>query len=137
MKKVVYSVTKVGRNENTKMTGLGYITNKDLIIACISKNGKLYIRVFEDCVNESFTTLNLYNVLNIVSSNALPKLSFIAFSNISSVQDYKIIEELQHNVTAKQESVHDFYLPISAPVYDIPSIEVKVNETAIETELLI
>ena len=32
MKKVVYSVTKVGRNENTKMTGLGYITDKDLII---------------------------------------------------------------------------------------------------------
>ena len=43
MKKVVYSVTKVGRNENTKMTGLGYITESDLITACISKNEKPYI----------------------------------------------------------------------------------------------
>ena len=52
MKKVVYSVTKVGKNENTKMTGLGYVTNEDLIIACISKNQKPYIRVFEDCVKD-------------------------------------------------------------------------------------
>ena len=52
MKKVVYSVTKVGKNENTKMTGLGYVTNEDLIIACISKNQKPYIRVFEDCIKD-------------------------------------------------------------------------------------
>ena len=52
MKKVVYTVTKVGKTENTKMTGLGYVTDKDLIIACISKNQKPYIRVFEDCVKE-------------------------------------------------------------------------------------
>lgn len=52
MKKVVYLVTKVGRTENTKMTGLGYITDKDLVIACISKNQKPYIRVFEDCIKD-------------------------------------------------------------------------------------
>ena len=34
MKKVVFSVTKQGRYENTKMTGVGYITGTDLIIAC-------------------------------------------------------------------------------------------------------
>lgn len=50
MKKVVFSVTKQGRYENTKTTGVGYITDTDLITACISKNGKPYIRVFEDCV---------------------------------------------------------------------------------------
>ena len=61
MKKVVYSVTKVGRNENTKMTGLGYITDKDLVIACISKNQKPYIRVFEDCVKECHKVHNTEN----------------------------------------------------------------------------
>lgn len=50
MTKVVYSVVKEGRNGSSKMTGLGYLTEKDLIIACISKNSKPYIRVFEDCV---------------------------------------------------------------------------------------
>jgi len=52
MKKVVYSISKVGRNTESKMTGLGYVTDKDLIIACISKNQKPYIRVFEDCVKD-------------------------------------------------------------------------------------
>ena len=37
MKKVVFSVTKQGRYENTKTTGVGYITDTDLITACISK----------------------------------------------------------------------------------------------------
>lgn len=50
MKKVVFSVTKQGRYENTNTTGVGYITETDLITACVSKNGKPYIRVFEDCV---------------------------------------------------------------------------------------
>lgn len=50
MKKVVYSVSKTNRNGSTKMTGLGFITENDLIIACTSKSGKAYIRVFEDCV---------------------------------------------------------------------------------------
>lgn len=49
MKKVVFSVTKAGRNEN-RMSGIGYITDQDLLIPTISKNGKAYIRVFEDCI---------------------------------------------------------------------------------------
>ena len=61
MKKVVYSITKVGKNENTKMTGLGYVTDKDLIIACISKNQKPYIRVFEDCVKDCHQVINTTN----------------------------------------------------------------------------
>jgi hypothetical protein len=47
MKKVVYSVQKLGRLENPKITGLGYLTDEDLVIACISQKGKPYIRVFE------------------------------------------------------------------------------------------
>lgn len=50
MKKVVYSVTRVGRTENFQMKGVGYITDTDLVIACVSKNQKPYLRVFEDCI---------------------------------------------------------------------------------------
>ena len=48
MKKVVYSVQKIGKQENPKVTGLGYLADKDLVIACISQKGKPYIKVFDD-----------------------------------------------------------------------------------------
>ena len=47
MKKVVYSVQKVGRFEIPKMSGLGYIVEDNLLISAISQKGKPYIRVFE------------------------------------------------------------------------------------------
>lgn len=50
MKKVVYSVSRTNRFGSTKMSSLGFITESDLIIACVSKKGNAYIRVFEDCV---------------------------------------------------------------------------------------
>ena len=50
MKKVVYSVSRYKKGEIIKMTGIGYITDKDLVIACMSKKGNPYIRVFEDCL---------------------------------------------------------------------------------------
>ena len=50
MQKVVYSVSKLNRFGNTKMTGVGFITDSDLITACVSKKGNAYILVFEDCV---------------------------------------------------------------------------------------
>ena len=53
MKKVVFSVTKLGRTES-KISGIGYVTDEDLITACIGKNGKPYIRVFEDCLKDCF-----------------------------------------------------------------------------------
>ncbi len=52
MKKVVYSVTRFIKGEPTKITGLGYITDTDLVVACMSKAGKPYIRVFEDCIKD-------------------------------------------------------------------------------------
>ncbi len=48
MKKVFFSVVKAGRNEQ-RMSGVGYITDEDLLVPTISRNGKAYIRVFEDC----------------------------------------------------------------------------------------
>ena len=53
MKKVVYSVTRLGRTEQ-KISGIGYVTDEDLITACIGKSGKPYIRVFEDCLKNCF-----------------------------------------------------------------------------------
>ena len=53
MKKVVYSVTKLGRTEQ-KISGIGYVTDTDLITACLGKNNKPYIRVFADCMKDCF-----------------------------------------------------------------------------------
>ena len=50
MKKVVYAVSRYRKGELIKNTGVGYISGDDLVIACMSKNGKPYIRVFEGCV---------------------------------------------------------------------------------------
>ncbi len=52
MKKVVYSVTKYTKGEPQKITGLGFVTNEDLIVACMSRNDKPYIRIFQDCVKD-------------------------------------------------------------------------------------
>lgn len=46
MKKVIYSVSKFNKFGNNKLTGIGFITDKDLIIACVSQKGNAYIRVF-------------------------------------------------------------------------------------------
>ena len=49
MKKVVYSVVKNLKNEQIKLTGVGYITDTDLLTVATSKDNKPYIRVYEDC----------------------------------------------------------------------------------------
>lgn len=51
MKKVVYSVSRVGK-QDSKMTGIGYVTDSDLVIACVSAKGKPYIKVFENCLED-------------------------------------------------------------------------------------
>ena len=58
MKKVVYSVSRTNRYGSTKMTGLGFVTESGLIIACNGKSGKAYIRVFEDCVKNCHAVPN-------------------------------------------------------------------------------
>ena len=53
MKKVVYGISRYRNNDVAKLTGVGYITDEDLIIACLSKNQKPYLRVFEGCVRQA------------------------------------------------------------------------------------
>ena len=50
MKKVVYSVVRNLKNEQIKLTGVGYITDTDLLTVATSKDNKPYIRVYEDCL---------------------------------------------------------------------------------------
>ena len=47
MKKVVYSVSRYRKDEIVKLTGLGYITDTDLIIACVSQKGKPYMQTLK------------------------------------------------------------------------------------------
>jgi len=63
MKKVVYSVTKAGKDK-VRITGLGYITNEDLIVATLSKSGKPYVRIFEDCIKNCHPVVNAKNEFN-------------------------------------------------------------------------
>lgn len=48
MQKVVYSVTKVNKDE--KLKGVGYLIEGNLLIPSTSSKGNPYIRVFEDVV---------------------------------------------------------------------------------------
>ena len=45
MHKVVFSVSRVNRDE--KLKGVGYLSEGNLLIPATSKNGKSYVRVFE------------------------------------------------------------------------------------------
>ncbi len=76
MKKVVFSVTKLG-SQQVKTTGVGYISDTDLIIPAISKNGKAYVRVFENCIKhcqkvqgkEDEFKSNIYDLICITFKN--------------------------------------------------------------------
>ena len=57
MKKVIFSITKLGRVVNTKVTGVGNITDEDLSTANISKSGKPDIRGYS-CVKDCHTITN-------------------------------------------------------------------------------
>ena len=56
MQKVVYSVSKVNRDE--KLKGIGYVSEGNLLIPAISKTGKPYIRVFEDITDKCRPSVN-------------------------------------------------------------------------------
>lgn len=57
MKKVVYSVTRIGKTNST-MNGIGYLADTDLVIALNSKNNTPYVRVFEDITKYCHPVIN-------------------------------------------------------------------------------
>ena len=50
MQKVVYSITKVNKDE--KIKGVGYLVEGNLLIPSTSQKGNPYIRVFEDVAKD-------------------------------------------------------------------------------------
>ena len=56
MKKVVYTVTRVGKYGNSKMTGFGFINETDLIALYKGADGKRHRRVYEDCLKTCYKT---------------------------------------------------------------------------------
>ena len=57
MKKVVYSVTRIGKTNST-FKGIGYLTDTDLVIALNSKKNAPYIKVFEDITKYCHPVVN-------------------------------------------------------------------------------
>lgn len=60
MKKVTYSITRCGK-ESTKFTGVGYVTDEDLVIAMVGKSGKPFLKVFEGVVKACHKSKYGYN----------------------------------------------------------------------------
>lgn len=58
MKKIVYKITKIGKKENTTFSGIGYITDTDIIVSGITKNNKQCVRIFEDAVKDCHAIIN-------------------------------------------------------------------------------
>lgn len=56
MQKVVYSISKVNRDE--KLKGVGYLVEGNLLIPAISQKGNTYIRVFEDVTDKCKSSVN-------------------------------------------------------------------------------
>ena len=61
MQKVVYSVTKVNKDE--KLKGVGYLVEGNLLIPSTSSKGNAYIRVFEDVADKCKKVVNTENEL--------------------------------------------------------------------------
>jgi hypothetical protein len=47
MKKVVFSIRNTRGNQDKKLSGFGYVSEGNLLVPCISKNNKPYIRTFD------------------------------------------------------------------------------------------
>ena len=58
MKKVIYSITNLSKKESDKLTGVGFITESDLLIARLSRKGSAYIKNFVDCIKHCFPVMN-------------------------------------------------------------------------------
>ena len=58
MQKVVYSVSKVNKDE--KLKGVGYLVEGNLLIPSTSSKGNAYIRVFEDVAEKSLRHFGLH-----------------------------------------------------------------------------
>ena len=61
MRKVIYSVKRLSKTNVTAVSGMGYISDEDLITASLSKAGKPYVRIYEDCIKNCHEIANRTN----------------------------------------------------------------------------
>lgn len=97
MQKVVYSVSKVNRDE--KLKGVGYLTEGNLLIPATSQKGKAYIRVFEGVtekckpVNEQKNEFKGY--VDVIYTNVPVFKSVDHDSDESKEGSYEIIDQIE------------------------------------------
>lgn len=72
MQKVVYSISKVNKDE--KLKGVGYLVEGNLLIPSTSSKGNAYIRVFEDVTEKCKAVAN--------SDNEFKGYVTVAYENI-------------------------------------------------------
>jgi hypothetical protein len=89
MQKVVFSISKVNRDD--KLTGVGYLSEGNLLIPAISKQGKPYIRIFEA------VTERCHQVINTV--NEFKGYITVAFSNVpvynAKDENYDVVDYIE------------------------------------------
>lgn len=97
MQKVVYSVSKVNRDE--KLKGVGYLTEGNLLIPATSQKGKAYIRVFEGVtekckpVNEQKNEFKGY--VDVIYTNVPVFKSVDHDSDENKEGSYEIIDQIE------------------------------------------
>ena len=91
MEKIIYSVTKVTNAGSIKTTGIGVIDGADLAIACVSKKGAAYIKVYPGMAKAC------HKVVGTVDK-------YKGF--YSELREYEVVDK--HGASIKKEGVTDY-----------------------------
>lgn len=97
MQKVVYSVSKVNRDE--KLKGVGYLTEGNLLIPATSQKGNAYIRVFEGvtkkCKPVNETQNEFKDYVDVIYTN-VPVFKSVDHDNDENKEgSYEIIDQIE------------------------------------------
>lgn len=97
MQKVVYSVSKVNRDE--KLKGVGYLTEGNLLIPATSQKGKSYIRVFEGvtekCKPVAGTTNEFKGYVDVIFTNVPVFKSVDHDTDETKEGSYEVIDQIE------------------------------------------
>lgn len=97
MQKVVYSISKVNRDE--KLKGVGYLSEGNLLIPSLSSKGKPYIRVFEDvseqCKPVFGKTDEFKGYVDVIYTNVPVFKSVDHDSNENKEGSYEVLETIE------------------------------------------
>lgn len=97
MQKVVYSVSKVNRDE--KLKGVGYLTEGNLLIPTTSQKGKSYIRVFEGvtekCKPVTGTTNEFKGYVDVIFTNVPVFKSVDHDTDETKEGSYEVIDQIE------------------------------------------